>query len=253
MLTNPTGPSSRPLRTRATVLALAMAMLLAPPAAAMVGDAAVPQDAPVTSTWFVLAAPEAQATDRAYVEGMRPHHEGALTMSQEYLADPGRSSPLLQALARAIMVNQEFEIGVLDDIVRNLDQPPLRLPFGLLVQRVATVGMGEAQRFFKEPVPSPLATPIGPVSERDVMFAKAMIIHHDGALAMARGYHADPRARNGFLHLMNTDILTDQSQEIALMRLVIAAYPGDAGRIVVDPSMVHGMEGMDHGHGAHRH
>ena len=46
---------------------------------------------------------------------------------------------------------------------------------------------------------------------------------------------------------MNVDITTDQTQEIALMRRVIAAYPGDAAAVRVDPSMVHGMEGMRHG------
>ena len=80
-----------------------------------------------------------------------------------------------------------------------------------------------------------------------MQFAKAMIIHHQGAVEMARAYHANPDARNGFLGLMNVDITTDQTQEIALMRRVIAAYPGDAASVRVDPSMVHGMEGMRHG------
>ena len=76
-----------------------------------------------------------------------------------------------------------------------------------------------------------------------MQFAKAMILHHEGAVEMARAYHANPDARNGFLGLMNVDITTDQTQEIALMRRVIAAYPGDAASVRVDPSMVHGMEG----------
>ena len=80
-----------------------------------------------------------------------------------------------------------------------------------------------------------------------MQFAKAMIIHHQGAVEMAREYHANADARNGFLGLMNVDITTDQTQEIALMRRVIAAYPGDADAVRVDPSMVHGMEGTKHG------
>jgi uncharacterized protein (DUF305 family) len=87
------------------------------------------------------------------------------------------------------------------------------------------------------------------VTERDVQFAKAMTIHHQGALDMARTYNADPHARNGFLRLLNVDILTDQSQEIALMRSVVAAYPGDADAVPVPASMVHGMEDMGHGGG----
>jgi uncharacterized protein (DUF305 family) len=179
---------------------------------------------------------------------MRAHHEGALSMSREYLSDPGRSSPLLQALARAIIANQTFEIRMLDEVARNLDRPPVRLgPFGAALQPQATEGLAGAQRFFKEPIPGPLAHAIGPVGERDVQFAKAMIVHHEGAVEMARAYHANPDARNGYLGLMNVDITTDQAQEIALMRRVIAAYAGDPEAVRVDPSMVHGMEGMRHG------
>ena len=141
---------------------------------------------------------------------------------------------------------------MLDEVGRNLERPPVRLPFGVRLQPVATEGLTGSQRFFKEPIPSEATYAVGPVSERDVLFAKAMIMHHEGALEMAREYHANADARNGYLGLMNVDIVTDQTQEIALMRRVIAAYPGDADAVRVDPSMVHGMEGMKHGgHGGH--
>ena len=45
---------------------------------------------------------------------MRPHHAGALTMSQDYLQDPASSSPLLHQLARAIIINQKLEVLLLD-------------------------------------------------------------------------------------------------------------------------------------------
>ena len=64
---------------------------------------------------------------------------------------------------------------------------------------------------------------------------------------MARAYHANPDARNGFLGLMNVDIITDQSQEIALMRRVVATYRGNPDAVQVDASMIHGLEGMGHG------
>ena len=108
------------------------------------------------------------------------------------------------------------------------------------------------QRFLRSPIPGPaaaLANPGAPVTVRDVQFAKGMTIHHQAALEMARAYHANPDARNGFLGLMNVDIITDQSQEIALMQRVIAAYPGNPDTVQVDPSMIHGMEGMQHGGG----
>src|SRR3546814_18261508 len=80
------------------------------------------------------------------------------------------------------------------------------------------------------------------ITERDVLFAKAMIIHHQGAVEMARAYDGDPDGRNTFLRLLNLEIITDQSQEIALMQAVVDRFADDAAAIVVDPSMVHGME-----------
>lgn len=68
---------------------------------------------------------------------------------------------------------------------------------------------------------------------------------------MARAYQADRNGRNTFLGLLSVDIVTDQTQEIALMRRVVAAYSGNADAVQVPASMVHGMEGMLHvGHGA---
>ena len=224
--------------------------LAAAPAAtrAAIEDSYSPGEPPVSTTWFGPVSAQARRADLEYVAGMRPHHAGALSMSRDYLADPGRSSPLLQALARAIIANQSFEIGMLDEVARNLDRPPVRLGLaGVALQPQATEGLAGTQRFFKEPIPGPLAYAVGPVAERDVRFAKAMIVHHEGAVEMARGYHANREARNGYLGLMNVDILTDQAQEIALMRRAIAAYPGDPDAVRVDPSMVHGMEGMEHG------
>ncbi len=230
-------------------LAAGLALLAAAPAArAAIEDSYSPGAPPVSTTWFGPASAAARRTDLEYVAGMRPHHAGALSMSREYLADPGRSSPLLQALARAIIANQTFEIGMLDEVARNLDRPPVRLgPLGVALQPQATEGLAGAQRFFKEPIPGPLAYAVGPASERDVQFAKAMTVHHQAAVEMARGYLADPDARNGYLGLMNVDIVTDQTQEIAVMRRVVAAFPGDPDAVRVDPSMVHGMEGMKHG------
>ncbi len=249
---NRTARRRLPLRL-SLLAATAGVALAAAPVRAAIEENYASGEPPITTTWFAPVSEAAQRADRDYVAGMRPHHAGALSMSRDYLSDPGRSSPLLQALSRAIVANQTFEIGVLDEVGRNLNRPPVRLPFGVRLQPVATEGLTGAQRFFKEPIPSEATYSIGPVSERDVQFAKAMVIHHEGAVEMARGYHADRTARNGFLGLMNVDIITDQTQEIALMRRVIAAYPGDAGLVRVDPSMVHGMEGMKHGggHGDH--
>jgi uncharacterized protein (DUF305 family) len=245
-------PAERlPLRhiLAAATLGLAIA---ATPALAAVEEGYEPGGTPAPLTWYGPAGPAALAADRDYVAGMRHHHAGALTMAEEYLADPQASSPVLRRLAHAIIRNQRFEIGLLDEVGHNLDRPPVVLNLGiarLVLQPMATEGLAQQRRFLKSPIPGPLAG-LGSgaaVTARDVQFAKGMAIHHQAALDMARGYNADPDARNTFLKLLNVDIITDQSQEIALMRSVIATYPGDPDAVRVDASMIHGMEGMRHG------
>ncbi len=244
-------PSTMPgMMLPAAGFALLAALLAALPARAAIEEGYVPGGAPVPSTWYGPADAAAIRADRDYLRGMRPHHAGALTMAQGYLADPEARSPALRRLAEAIIRNQAFEIGLLDDVARNLDRPPVRLgvgPLSLALQPMATEGMAQRQRFIRSPIPGPLDAK-GPVTARDVQFAKAMSVHHQAALEMARAYQANPAARNGFLALMNVDIVTDQSQEIALMQAVTAAYPGDAAAVPVEPGMIHGMEGMAHHH-----
>jgi uncharacterized protein (DUF305 family) len=244
--------SNHSLRRALLATAVMLALAAAHPAFAAVGEDYDPDRGPVTSTWYGPVNPAALQADRDYIAGMRPHHAGALTMSQEYLADPQTTNPVLRHLAQAIIQNQRYEIGLLDEVGRRLDAAPVTYNFGLFrvtLQPQATEGLAQTQRFLKAPIPGPLVLGAGPVSERDVQFAKAMTIHHQGALDMAKAYNANPNARNGFLRLLNVDIITDQSQEIALMSRVIAAYPGDADAVQVPASMVHGMEGMAHGGG----
>lgn len=238
----------------AALLALALAAPL--PAAAAIEESYKQDNAgPALTTWYISADPASIKADRDYVAGMRPHHAGALSMARDYLADPASSSPVLRVLAEAIIRNQSFEVAVLDEVGRNLDLPSTEINLGFVrfaIRPAATEGIAQRQRFLHSPIPSLLdgfANPGAPITERDVQFAKAMTIHHQAAVDMARGYHADPNARNGFLGLMNIDIDRDQTNEIALMRRVITQYPGDPDKVQVDPSMIHGMEGMSHGGG----
>lgn len=192
--------------------------------------------------------------DLDYVTGMRAHHAGALTMSEDYLSQ-GRN-PILRRLAQAIITNQRFEIAVLDDVKRQVEQPPKVLidfgPTKLVLRPLAWEGLENRLAFIKAPPPSAAdywMSPGSTVDAYDVRWAKAMIAHHQGALAMARNYNADPNGRNNFLRLMNLDILRDQTYEIGFLEGLIRRYPGDANAITLDPSMVHGMPmtGPDHG------
>jgi uncharacterized protein (DUF305 family) len=193
-------------------------------------------------------------TDLAYVTGMRTHHAGALTMAEAYLAQG--QNPILRRLAQAIITNQRFEIAVLDDVTRKVQQQPkVLLDFGqtqLVLRPLATEGLEHRQAFIKAPPPSVAdywMNPEATVSAYDVRWAKAMIVHHQGALDMAKDYNADPNGRNSFLRLLNLDILRDQTYEIGFLEGLIGRYPGDATAIAFDPAMVHGMPMNGHGHG----
>ncbi|KAA0679531.1 DUF305 domain-containing protein [Roseomonas genomospecies 6] len=202
------------------------------------------------------ADPAVLRADLDYVIGMREHHAGALTMSEEYLAK-GRN-PVLRRMAGAIIANQEYEIAVLDEVKRQVEQPPkVLVDFGatkLIRRPVATEGLEHQLAYVKAPPPTALDlwTTRGAVDEYDVRWAMAMIAHHQGALDMARAYNADPNGKNSFLREMNYDIVQDQTYEIGLLESVVARYPGDASAIKLDPSMVHGMS-MHGGHGTMDH
>lgn len=197
----------------------------------------------VATPWYIAVSPGQKAADLAFIEAMRPHHAGALSMSRDYLANPQASNHMLKQLARGIIHNQEFEISMLDRVescLNNADEG---------VAQVAAKGLAQEQRFFRAPMPGILDFLAGDDSttEADVKFAKAMIVHHEGALTMCRDYLEANDSRNGYLRRMCLDILTDQAQEIAFMKDQMEKYQGDIEQVAFDPSMVHGMDHMMHG------
>lgn len=210
-------------------------------------------DPRATTAWYSPSDAAAVKADLDFVTGMHPHHAGALTMSEEYLNDKGATNVKLKQLARGIIHNQSFEIKMLQEIrnFRNLSIDKQGKFMNLSVS--ATKDMAQKEQFTRKPMPGWMDNNgSADVSVRDVQFAKAMIIHHQGALDMAHDYLNDKNATNGYLRLMCLDILLDQKQEIDFMQSIINAYAGNADDVKIDPSMIHGMEGMSHGgHGGH--
>ena len=231
----------------------ALFISLSAPALAQVEENYSPAEPRTVMPWIEWMNEANIAADMDFITGMRPHHEGALTMSDEYLKAKGASSERLKALSRGIIINQTFEIGVMKRLEELLKAANVKGDDTVAV-KVAEKGQAQKQKF-SYAVPPKIKRGPGhddAVSKRDVQFAKAMIIHHQGALDMCRDYHANPAAKNGYLELLCLDIIRDQSQEIELMHDVIAHYDGDASTI--KPSAVHGMEHMKHGthhHGGH--
>lgn len=188
------------------------------------------------------------AADMGFIEGMKPHHEGALTMSEDYLESGKARNKALKSLAGGIIHNQKFEIYMLASVKRRLEQ--FHPHHGVKDYGVVAV-RGLAQHNQYRRAPMPVLSDLDNVSAEDVRFAKAMIVHHEGAVTMAKDYLANPDADNAYLRALCFDVLRDQPAEIAFMGKIIKAYKGDASSIKIDPSMVHGMEGMKHGGNAH--
>lgn len=198
----------------------------------------------VTTPWYENYNEANYNVDQNFITGMRPHHAGALTMSRDYLASPEKSSARLQALSRGIIANQTFEIGMLNRVEELINAAPLKT-HGAGYYQVAEQGLAMKQRFMRSPAPV-IFNESKTTSAEDVRFAKAMIVHHEGALMMCDNYLDNPDTNNGYVERMCLDVLRDQAQEIALMHAIINDYPGNSDAIRIDPSMIHGMDDMMH-------
>jgi uncharacterized protein (DUF305 family) len=219
-------------------------LLLSAPAMAGVEETYSPGEPYATTPWYAPMNEEQRAADLQFIDGMRPHHAGALTMSDEYLKNNEASNAQLLQLARGIIHNQTFEIEMMDRVeayVKGAHADNGKM------QRLADVDLVQKKKFFRAPVPGPLDRWAGSrvVSKEDVRFAKAMIVHHEGALAMAKDFLSSS-SNNGYLRQMCLDILKDQSIEIAFMHSIINQYEGNPDDVKIDASMVHGMDGMKH-------
>lgn len=201
----------------------------------------------ITTPWIEYYTAQNYQVDQNYITDMRPHHAGALPMSEDYLAHPDRQSDRLQALARGIIRNQTFEITLLDMVERKINA----IDFNHNQSGwhpVAEQGIAMRKRFIRSPMPpiQGIFATDEQASAEDVRFAKAMIVHHEGALMMAEGYLANPDMNNGYLARLNLDILRDQAQEIDLMWNLVGTYPGDHCDIQITPDMIEGMDNMMH-------
>lgn len=203
-----------------------------------------PTKPPLSNAWYASQTSAQRQADLDFIEGMRPHHAGALSMSQDYLKDGQASDTHLTQLAKGIIHNQTFEIGMLDR-VEQLIIPPVNGDKEW--RQIAEKGLAQKQRFTRAPMPGLLFRGNTNVTARDVQFAKAMVVHHEAALTMCKEYLGKPAATNRYLRLMCVDILTDQKMEIDFMNAAVKRYPGNPDDVKIDASMIHGMEGMHHG------
>jgi uncharacterized protein (DUF305 family) len=148
--------------------------------------------------------------DLRFIDGMTPHHEGALVMANEVLKKSTR--PELKTLATGILKAQATEISQLkqwrkDWYPKASDQPvawhePMGHMMPMTTEQISAMRMdmdlGAADGGF------------------DQRFLAAMIPHHEGAIVMAKDLLA--KSTRPEMKKLAQDILTSQQAEIDQMK-----------------------------------
>lgn len=140
--------------------------------------------------------------DALFIDSMIVHHEGTIVMARQALASAER--PEIRQLAEAIISAQQQEIDEMRSW-RAAWYPDL----------APTAGMG------MEMGPMRVADGAAPFDQR---FIEAMILHHKGAIAMARD--ALQRAERQEIRDLAQAIITAQEAEIAQMRAWLKEWYG---------------------------
>lgn len=156
------------------------------------------------------AAPPSSAAgavpfDRAFVDGMVPHHEEAIAMAKE-AKTAGLSEPDLVKIADAIIATQQKEIDQMRRWREEWFGSPEIDPDG-----ADTLGLSMDEMGMQHD-----AADLSTADDVDAMFATMMIDHHNGAIAMAelartKGQHAEVRE-------LAVVIIEAQEREVATMR-----------------------------------
>ncbi|WP_416671161.1 DUF305 domain-containing protein [Egbenema bharatensis] len=154
--------------------------------------------------------PKDEFFDLRFIDGMVPHHEGAVLMAQEALQKSSR--PEILALAEAIIAAQEVEISQLQDWRNewypNVEEQPVMWHDSMNHMMPMTEEMRDAMRMTED---------LGEADEQfDLRFINAMIPHHEGALVMAQ--EALEKSDRPEIRQMAEDILSSQQREIDQMR-----------------------------------
>jgi uncharacterized protein (DUF305 family) len=171
------------------------------------GDGAAPAaPASPTASSTAAAAADRNDADSTFVQGMIPHHEQAVQMSQ--LAADRAASPEVKRLAATIERAQAPEIeqmrgflaawGVEEDSsMGGMRHGGAGMPGMMSDQQLSGLGQAKGAAF-------------------DRMFLQLMIMHHEGAVTMARAELSD--GRNPQAKTLAQAIVDQQMAEIAQMR-----------------------------------
>ena len=139
------------------------------------------------------------SNDKEFIESMIPHHQEAIDTAQEVL-ERGGEIPEIRTLAQNIIAAQEREIASMKSWYEEW--------FGSEYQDTGTY--------------VPMMRELAPYSgeELDIVFSRDMIMHHMGAIMMAR-QALNFSERTEIINLAQS-IIDTQGNEIQLMRSVLS-------------------------------
>ena len=153
--------------------------------------------------------PADESFDLRFIDGMIPHHEGAVVMAQEALQKSNR--PEIKQLAQAIIDAQEKEISELKEWriswYSNAGDEPM----------MYSAEMGHMMPMTEEMRSSMMMNgDLGTADDQfDLRFINAMIPHHQGAIDMAQ--QALDKSDRPEIKELAQNIIDSQQQEIAQM------------------------------------
>jgi uncharacterized protein (DUF305 family) len=146
-----------------------------------------------------MLSPNGEYSDKAFIDAMVPHHEGAVDMAKVALQNAQHEQ--IKRLARDIVGAQEAEIKKLGEI-REREFGSAESPSGMSDMDMQMMGMTDPQKLAKQ-------------RPFDRAFIDAMIPHHESAIAMANV--ALEESENGEIRNIARDIVSAQKREIAQM------------------------------------
>ncbi len=147
--------------------------------------------------------------DLRFIDGMTPHHEGAVVMAKEALLRA--KHPELKKLAEAIIKAQDKEIAEMKQWRSQWYVQAPATPMAYNSQMGHMMPMSEAQKQSMM-----MSMDLGSAdAEFDLRFINAMIPHHQGALVMAED--ALKKSQRPEIKTLAQNIITSQQAEIKQM------------------------------------
>ena len=153
--------------------------------------------------------PKNETFDLRFIDGMIPHHEGAVLMAQEALQKSNRSE--IKQLAQEIIDAQEQEISELKSWRRSWYSNAPAEPIMYHKQMNHDMPMSEEMRSQMM-----MAGNLGAADDQfDLRFINAMIPHHEGAIEMAN--QALQNGDRAEIKTLSQNIIDSQQREIDQM------------------------------------